>query len=559
MLLELSIKDYILIEDASIEFTSGLNVLTGETGAGKSMLVGALELLLGKKSSGGDVYPGADRAIINAVFDPSACFEQVAGLAKEQGIDLDAGDTLILTREIRSDGRSVARVNRQQVPAQTLRKFSELLFRIHGQNEQLELFSSDYQLGIIDSYSCCDVKEKIGGLYREFRAAEAHLNELRAKSNDSVSKLEFMRFQLEEIDAVRLVDGEDEELEREYEYLMSAESIKDAVTLAGVWLNDGELSAAQGISEVARALRKVSHLSPEAGGLYEHAVQLENAISDFSRATSKFAENMDFDDQRIYEIEKRLDKVNGLKHKHGGSISSVLLSAEILRKEIDIIDNLEFSLEKARCSADSARKEYAAAAAELSAHRKTAAKKLEKEICRQLAELNMPEAALEIEFSESSPSLSGSDEVDIKIATAVGRELRSIKKVVSGGELSRIMLAIQVIIGGKGTMLFDEVDAGISGITASVVGEKLSALSQSVQLVCITHLPQIAVFADNHILIEKSSDDKRTVTDVRALDANGRKFEIARLVGGKEQSDMALQHSEEMLRLANEKKGKNVR
>lgn len=555
MLSELSIRDYILIEDVSIEFTSGLNVLTGETGAGKSMVVGALGLLLGKKASSDEVRPGAERAVINASFDISDICESVSELAAEFGIRVDEDEALILTREVRSDGRSVARINSQQVPVQTLRHFSERLFRIHGQNEQLELFDRDYQLAMLDNYLGYGSYERIGAAYRELRAAESELEALRTARDDSGSRLDFLNFQLEEIDGAKLVTGEDEELEREYEYLMSAESVKEAVGAANEWF---ESPAVQSISDVMRALRRVAHLAGGAGELYEHAAQVESAISDFSRAVSKFSDGMEFDGRRIYEIERRLDKVNNLKHKYGGSIENVIETAVRLREEIDKLGNMDFALEQAQQRLEDARGAYENIAGELTLIRREAAGRFEREICSVLSELNMPEATLRIELSDAKPSSTGSDDIDIKIATAVGRELKSIKKVVSGGELSRIMLAIQVITGGGGTMLFDEVDAGISGITASVVGEKLAALSGMVQLICITHLPQIAVFADNHILIEKNSDDKKTVTDVRKLAEGERKFEIARLAGGIERSDMTMQHSEEMLRHAAEKK-KNIR
>lgn len=542
MLLELSIKDYILIEEATLSFAAGLNVLTGETGAGKSMVVGALELLLGKKASAGNVRAGAEKAVITAVFD------------MEEGLnDLvdSTDDVLVLVREIRSDGRTIARVNHQPVPLQLLRQISARLFRIHGQNEQLELFSREYQLAMLDEYAGHGLSPQIAAGYDEIRGTTARLQELEGNAAERVTKLDFLRYQRNEILQAGLQPGEDEELEREYEFSISQERIVSSLQEAGAWLG---LPEVQAVSDVSRSLRKVADLSDDLHQLYVYATDIEGLLSDFASSISGYMDGLEIDPSRLAAVEKRLDAINTLKRKYGGGIDEIVRQLAGMDEEIYALEHVEEEIEHIRQVLDSALNAYDGVAERVSEERCRAAEELRKKIEIQLAELNMPEARLDIRLERGERSATGVDEVDMLIATAVGHEPRSLKKVVSGGELSRIMLAIQVIVGERNTMLFDEVDAGISGVTAGVVGEKLAALSACGQLICITHLPQIAVFADRHVLIEKSSDETATRTRIRELGGEERMCEIARLVGGVTINETALSHAAEMVRMANEKK-----
>lgn len=545
MLLELSIKNYILIDSARVSFSEGLNILTGETGAGKSMVIGALELLLGKKANANDIYLGADKALITATFDANPL------ISKEFELD---DEWIILSREIRRDGRSIARLNERPIPLQTLKKITGSLVRIHGQNEQLELFNKDYQLRMLDTFAKHGMEEEMSRAYSVWKAADEHLSNLRKHLEQSEEKTDFLKFRCEEIAAARLRSGEDAELEREYSYLMSIEKIAEAAGAAAHWLSGSDFSATNSASEIARSLKKVSELSEETRQLYEYASEAERILGEFSGKIDDFLENLDRDGSRISETEKRLDLINTLKRKYGNTIEDILETRKRLEEEISFMENGEIEYQKAERDAKVAADTCRGVARRLAEIRKEAAGRLEKKILNQLAELNMPEAVPEIELKEAEMSALGADDIDFKIATAVGRKPDSLRRVVSGGELSRIMLAIHVINGGENTMLFDEVDAGISGITASVVGEKLASLSGNSQLVCITHLPQIAVFADRHILIEKTSDESRTKTAVRVLEDGERKFEIARLVGGAVMSDTSFIHAEEMIRQAAEKK-----
>lgn len=548
MLLELSIKDYILIDSAQVSFSEGLNILTGETGAGKSMVIGALELLLGKKASASEIYLGADKAVITAIFDAEPL------ISKEFELD---DDLIILSREIRKDGRSIARLNHKPIPIQVLKRITGQLVRIHGQNEQLELFNKDYQLRMLDSFAKHGMEAQIEEAYSRWRTADEHLAKLRKNLDRGDAEIDFLKFQCEEIRNARLHPEEDTDLEREYSYLMSIEKIAEAAGDASQWLSGSDFSATNSASEIARTLKKVSELSDETRELYEYASEAERILNEFSGKVEDFLENLERDGGRVLEVERRLDLINTLKRKYGSTVEDILEKAKSMEEEVAFLENGELEYESAEKNTKAALDAYLGVARHLSELRKKAADRLAQKILEQLAELNMSEARLEIELGKTEMSALGIDDIDFKIATAVGHSLNSLKKVVSGGELSRIMLAIQVINGGENTMLFDEVDAGISGITAAVVGEKLSALSAESQLVCITHLPQIAAFADRHILIEKSSDCSRTTTTVRVLAEEERKFEIARLVGGTVMSETTMLHAQEMIRQADEKKTKN--
>ncbi len=546
MLLELSIKDYILIEEATISFGRNLNVMTGETGAGKSMLLGAMGLLLGKKASASDIRTGADKAFITAVFEAEEWLFDAFSIPDD--------NVLVLTREIHKNGRSIARANGLPVTVQTLRSISQHLVNIHGQNDQLELFSSDYQLSMLDAFSNHDMGDEIAALYGEFTLAEKEYRLLKEEGENRHTELDYLRFQLREIEDASLRLGEDEELEKEYQYLMSLEKVGEALNVTSMWLSEGEYAALSRLSEVSRSLKKVADLSPELSRLYEYATQAEELLGDFSSELSRLADGMSFDTSRIYEVEKRLDQINSLKLKFGNTLSDIIRKGEEVANRIDRFERIDEELIQADNRCQVAKKRYNEVAEKLTSVRKEAAETLARRIEDELHQLNMKESVMEVGVYPSVPSKTGSDEVDIKISTAVGHERKSLKKVVSGGELSRIMLAIKMIIGGDATMLFDEVDAGISGLTATVVGEKLAALSVDSQLILITHLPQIAVFADRHMVIEKTSDDVKTVTKVRTLDLEGQKEEIARLVGGIEKNSATYLHAEDMLKMARRQK-----
>lgn len=544
MLLELNINNYILVEDATISFQPGLNVLTGETGAGKSMILGALGLLMGQSASKEHVRQGAGSARVSAVFDG------IDALFEEFSIPQD--DNLILMREIKKDGKSVAKINGMPVSLQILRRVAERLVNIHGQNEQLELFDRNYRLDMLDAYSGHGLVPEVSRIYAALTSHKSSLEEMMSTARERETRMDYLKFQINEIETAMLKDGEDEALEERYKYLTSLEKVFEVAGAANEFL-EGELSAASAISDIASRFRKLEGLDEELYHLSELATQADQVIGEFSRAVEKYLDTLPSDGEELREVERRLDVINTLKRKFGTSIAAIQAEMVSMTTELENLDNIEARMDDLHAEISALQKEYDTTAADLSRNRREAAQALAQEVQIQLPELNMKEAKLEIQVAESQPSAKGNDDVNLLISTAVGHPLRDIKKVVSGGELSRLMLAIQVVTGGAPCMIFDEVDAGISGSTANVVGEKLYLLAGKSQLVCITHLPQIAAFADNHLLIEKTSDDVQTTTNVRLLSEQERIEEISRLVGGTERSAITNQHAREVLESAHKK------
>lgn len=544
MLLELSIHNYILVEDATISFQPGLNVLTGETGAGKSMILGALGLLMGKTASKDHVRQGKDRARVAAVFDGVETIFETFSVPEDEN--------LILSREIKQDGKSVARINGMPVSLQILKKVAEQLIHIHGQNEQLELFDRNYRLDMLDAYSGHGLVPEIAHIYGLLSEKKAKLRDMTENAGQRETRMDYLRFQMNEIEAAMLKEGEDEELEERYKYLTSLEKVIEVAGAANDYL-EGEMSASSVVSDIASRFRKLEGLDEDLRHLSSLAGQADQVMAEFSRAVGKYLDSLPSDGEEIRDVERRLDVINTLKRKFGTTVAAILAEKDAMSAELEELDHMETHIADLQLEIEKLQVAYDSTAAALTMRRKEAALDLEKEVQNQLPELNMKEARLEIEVAEAQPSAKGNDDVNLLISTAVGHPLRDIKKVVSGGELSRLMLAIQVVTGGAPCMIFDEVDAGISGSTANVVGEKLYTLAGKSQLVCITHLPQIAAFADHHLLIEKTSDEVQTTTDVRVLSESERVEEISRLVGGTQRSEITNQHAKEVLESAHKK------
>lgn len=547
MLIELDIQDFILIDRAKLEFEPGLNILSGETGAGKSMVIGALSLLMGSQSSRDSVRLGAEKAVISAVFDVSE-IQGIDGVFEELGIPFE--DLSVLSREVSSKGKSIGRINGRPTSISVLRKIAALLVAIHGQNEQLQLFGRTYQLKMIDNYSGGAGLSKIADLYANIKASQDRLDALLDKSGGGAERRGFLEYQLSEIQTAQLQMGEDEELEAEQKLLSSTERIAQVLSYSHGWISESPENAQAALSEILSRFRKISGLSDDIDEMHEMARQLESQISDFDRALQRSIDSLNLNEERLYQVEARLDQINSLKLKFGNSVEEIIDAAARFEEELNELENIEELIESAKLQLQEAISAYDKEAAELTKIRKNSTAKLEQGIMDQLADLNMKDARINLKIMPGPRSRDGSDEVDFLISTAVGTPLKNIKSVVSGGELSRIMLAIKIVTEQENSMIFDEVDAGISGRTAHVVGEKLLKLSEKSQLICITHLPQIAVFADNNILIEKSSDSTKTTTEVRRLESAEVASEIARLVGGGKITDLTMEHARGMLEIA---------
>ncbi|GAB6108874.1 DNA repair protein RecN [Fusibacter bizertensis] len=558
MIFELSIKDFILIRDVKLRFDEGLNILTGETGAGKSMVLGAINMVMGGQANKESVRLDADKASIQATFQVNVNTNQ---LLLEQDIPIDE-DIVIISREIQAKGKSISRINGQIVTLNQLKRITDELINIHGQNEHQSLLENEHQLDLLDAFGGDDqvhLREQVAAEYEKMKQIKNELNQLELKSHDRLKKLDFLNYQIDEIELAKLKEEEDILLEKEFEYLTNLGQIKDTVSMASNWISGEYGEGAIGtLGQINSQFRKIESYDATIEDLSNRIKDLYFIMEDLAKDIDHFSDKLELDPEKFSVIEKRLDVINTLKSKYGMQISDIMNQLGLLIAERDEYEAIGELVEDKKLSFEKALKTYQDLANKLSNLRKSAAMRFEKALESELKELNMKETNFKIDIkSAKAQHITGLDEVEFVISTNIGQPFRPLKKVVSGGELSRIMLGIKIVLGRLDevpTLVFDEIDAGISGITANIVGEKLSKLAENCQILCITHLPQIAVYADHHFLIEKSSDGISTETELTKIEGADIENEIGRLVGGASVTDSTTQHAKEMIRIAGEKK-----
>ena len=559
MLLNLHVKNLALVEEAEIEFGSGLNILTGETGAGKSIILGAVNLALGAKADSESIGRFADSALAELTFSVDDD-DKIKAL---NGMDIYPEDGIItVTRRI-MPGRSVIKVNGETVTAALVRKITGLLIDIHGQHDHQSLLYKSKHLEILDKYARAeidDTKTKLSSAYSEYKAALAELEKFALDEEERSRSISFLKYETEEIDSAALCEGEDERVEAEYRRITNAQKIADAVDAALKLTGGGNGDAAD---LVGRAYSSLSAAVQYDGGLETILSQLsdiDSLLSDFNRELSDYASELEFDGEKYEAVEKRLDLINGLKAKYGATIEQINSYREKAQEKLDFYEEYEQNLEKAQSRLKSAEEKVQKLCGELTKLRKAAAKRLASVITEALCDLNFEQVKFEIELRRTgSPSANGQDEAEFMISLNPGEELRALAKVASGGELSRIMLGIKSALAVKdeiGTLIFDEIDTGISGRTAQKVSEKMAFIAREQQVICITHLPQIAAMADIHFLIEKNIEGGFTKTSIKRLDENEITGELARMLGGKEITKVVTENARQMKELANEIKQK---
>lgn len=559
MLLNLHVKNLALVEEAEIEFGSGLNILTGETGAGKSIILGAVNLALGAKADSESIGRFADSALAELTFSVDDD-DKIKAL---NGMDIYPEDGIItVTRRI-MPGRSVIKVNGETVTAALVRKITGLLIDIHGQHDHQSLLYKSKHLEILDKYARAeidDTKIKLSSAYSEYKAALAELEKFALDEEERSRSISFLKYETEEIDSAALCEGEDERVEAEYRRITNAQKIADAVDAALKLTGGGNGDAAE---LVGRAYSSLSAAVQYDGGLETILSQLsdiDSLLSDFNRELSDYASELEFDGEKYGAVEKRLDLINGLKAKYGATIEQINSYREKAQEKLDFYEEYEQNLEKAQSRLKSAEEKVQKLCGELTKLRKAAAKRLAAVITDALCDLNFEQVKFEIELRRTgSPSANGQDEAEFMISLNPGEELRALAKVASGGELSRIMLGIKSALALKdeiGTLIFDEIDTGISGRTAQKVSEKMAFIAREQQVICITHLPQIAAMADIHFLIEKNIEGGFTKTSIKRLDENEITDELARMLGGKEITKIVTENARQMKELANEIKQK---
>ena len=556
MLLELRLENYVVIDQLAVEFSAGLNLLTGETGAGKSILIDALGLLMGEKASPDVVRHGAERAVVAAVFEVEAAAEKmVAAVLENNGLDSD--ENLILRREIGSKGRVF--VNNQPATVAVLKQLAPHLASIHAQNESLASFDAGVRLELLDSFAGTQLAA-VGESYAEWKQIRSRIGELEQGEQDKLRLVDLWSFQKREIEDAKLQSGEDERLEAEKRVLANAEKIHNAAMQAFDLLYEGSASTAASLRSAQKHVEELVRYEPK---FQEALAALESArisVEDVGVSLRDYAGGIESSPEHLAEIEDRLALLDRLKRKYGPSLEDVIRQGEEAARKLSEVENKDEILRELRGKLASAAETHLQAARTVSKKRYDAAKKLEKLVEAEINELAM-KSQFRIELSgtdeQENWSESGFDQVEYMISTNPGEPMHPLEKIASGGELSRVMLALKASVesgsrkktsAGQRTLIFDEIDTGIGGRAAEAVGKKLKSLSRSNQVLCVTHLPQIATFADHHYLIEKKRAGERTRTTVREITAGERTEEIARMLSGAKVTETSLKHAEQMLK-----------
>ena len=560
MLLNLHVKNLAIIDEVEVDFSEGLNVLTGETGAGKSIIIGSINLALGGKVPKGIIRKGEESALVELLFSVENEMQREA--IEKLGIDLDE-DMVLISRKL-TKGRSINRINGESVTVTMLKEIASVLIDIHGQNEQQSLLYKSKHMEIVDRYA----RDMMQGKDEELAESYRRYKELLAEKNDSnISEEErrrdeaFIRYELEEITNASLVHGEEEKLAEEYKKLSNASSIAEGLgEIYSMTGSGGNQSVSDALGYSLRIISKLAEYDDEIGQFAGQLSDIDALVSDFNRDISSFMDNMELSSGQLEEVEKRLDLIRNIKAKYGSTTEKVKQYAEKLQGKLDkyqIYDEYQKGLDE---KIDKELLKLKKLSADISKVRKKCAKILEGKITDALIELNFLQVHFEIEVRTLDEYTSkGIDEVEFMISTNPGEDMKPIGSAASGGELSRIMLAVKAVLAEHdeiSTLIFDEIDVGISGRTAQMVAEKMALIAASHQVICISHLAQIAAMADAHYLIEKCNDNNHTSTDIRRLHESETVDELARILGGVEITDAVVSSAKEMKCLADDVKKK---
>ena len=547
MLRLLHIENIAVIEQADILFEDGFNVMTGETGAGKSIVIDAISAILGERAYRDMIRTGCGKASVRAVFD------RVPELAWFAGNDVPYEDELTVQREIYLDGKNVCRVNGLPVSVGVLKKLGLQLINIHGQHDSAALFDENYHLSFLDSFACNEeLLEAYRQKYQTLQALRREMERLSMDESEKLRRMETLKYQIEEISRAALKAGEDENLEARRKLLQNAEKLSDGLEEASRCLNGGEDSdgAASLLAQAERALAKLTRFDESLTALHDTVADLMYQVQDAAEQAGDRIYAMSYSADELERIEERLDIIYRLRRKYGATCEDILSYLDRAKTELNEIEFADEKMEQLRKKEKAALREAMDAAMALRESRKQAAAGLAERVLKELADLDMKKVRFSCEFTETELSPLGADAVAFYMSANLGEALKPLNKVASGGELARIMLALKNVLAERDhvpTLIFDEVDTGVSGRAAQHVAEKLRAVSKNKQVLCVTHLPQLAALADTHFLIEKNERDGRTFTAVTPLDFEGRKRELARIIGGSTITETTLQSAAEML------------
>lgn len=559
MLRMLHIKNFSIIDDANIEFGEGFNVLTGETGAGKSIIIDALCLALGERAASEVIRSGEKEAVVAAFFEisPEQLNPSTTRFLIDYGISLENG--LILKRIVSSQGKSRAFVNGSIVNVQTLSDISRSMIDVHGQYAHQSLLSSDIQLDLLDSYGDLFAeRQKLKDTYDAFCTLKDQIADLIQKDKVKTQRLDFLRYQVNEIESANLSPGEEESIENEIKILGSSEKLAELANEAYDSLYSSDSACITRLSRILNSLREISGIDPRA---HDALVSFENSLpllEETAYFLRDYKERLDLDPVRLERSRERLELIKVLKKKYGNSIQEMLEFKDRSLIELEEIQHSEERLESLKKEFDSTKNGLTEKAQKLSKKRKAMAKKIEADVVLQLSELSMPDAKFSMLITQEKgddttdgyrATQKGIDSIEFLISPNIGEDIKPLSKTASGGELSRIMLSLKSIM-AKGdnipVLIFDEIDSGIGGRTARIVGQKLKNLSRNHQIICITHLPQIASYADRHLRIEKKVRKDRTIVEINMIAEDERTAEVARMLGSGD-SEVSLKHAKEML------------
>ncbi|MCR2042611.1 DNA repair protein RecN [Anaerosalibacter massiliensis] len=558
MIVELNIENFAIVEKLHINFNKGLNVLTGETGAGKSIIVEAISLILGGRANKDLIRTGYDKAILEGLFflEDSKKIEKIL---KKYGIENDNNNYMLITRELHSTGRSVSRINGRTVTVNMLDNITKHLIDIHGQHEHQSLLNTESHIDIIDSFgdkSFNKLKEKVASDYMKVLNLRKKLKELSLEEMERDREIDILKYQIEEIDSAKLSQDEEKDILNEYNKLNNA---KDIVSSLGQSINIlqskeyDSFSTIDSLNEVISLIEKIKENDIQLDKSYEELLNINYELQDITRNLNTYMDNLALDNKRLEFLEDRINTINKLKKKYGNTINEIFIYRDKMYSKLQLFLNMEEEIQEIKDDIKKIEDILKINCGVLTDKRKLISKKLENNIFRELQELNMKDIVFKVDFKEYDYfTVSGVDKVEFLISTNPGEKLKPLSKIVSGGEMSRIMLAFKSILAEYDyipCLIFDEIDTGISGRTAQVVGEKINKISKNHQVICISHLPQIAALADMHFAISKKSTNNKTSVKVKKLDYEERINELARLLGGVNLTNTTKLHAKEMLEL----------
>ncbi|MBL7574943.1 DNA repair protein RecN (Recombination protein N) [Peptoniphilus asaccharolyticus DSM 20463] len=548
MLLELSIKNFAIIEDLRVEFGKGLNVLTGETGSGKSIIIDALSMVLGQRTNKDVIKKGKDYAYIEAIFTCYDSFDEI------EELDFEAGELIIISKEIKLDRPAISKINGRTVNNSTVMKLTSKLIDIFAQHESVSLMANENQREMLDIFAGKEQRNLIEAYTEEFEKLKKLQSELKEKSsleNDREREIDLLKYQVQEIEDANLTQYDDEELEEDFKKLdNSTDIIKELSKATLILKNYDEGSVEQLIDEVVSSLAYVYKFDSAIEEEYRESEDLRYRLRDLAANLESYTQRIELDPERFSYLESRLNLVNSLKKKYGRTVDDINKFFVEINDRLEFLENFEKNLQKLELEISKVEKKARELAVLISANRKKATKLLESKVRDELIELSIKNAEFRVDFNEKELSKDGIDRLEFMIKTNLGEDFKPLAKTASGGEMSRIMLGFKSILAQRDniqTLIFDEIDTGISGKTAMLVGKKIKNLSKDRQIIAISHLQQIVSLADHHYLIEKTSSELNTISTVRKLNREERVNELARLIGGMEITDTAIDAARELI------------